>query len=78
MQVLQLPLGIVEGIAQGHIDVIVCCAIGMKTVGVDLCTRHAQVNIHEIRSPCAAMAIRACERYVALRNPLAEALQPGL
>jgi hypothetical protein len=62
-----------EGVAQGDIDILVCCAIGMKTVGVDLRTGHAQVNFDEVGCPRAAM--RTFERHVALRDPLAEALQ---
>jgi len=45
----------------------------MKTVGVDLSAGYAQVNLDEVGCPRAAM--RAFESHVALRDPLAEALQ---
>ena len=73
MQLLQLPLGIMVGVAQGDVDILGCCALDMKTVGVDLRTGHAQVNLDEVGRPRPAM--RAFKRHVALRDPLAEALQ---
>jgi hypothetical protein len=76
MQVQQLPLGIVEGIAQGKIYVLVSGAVDMKTVGVDLRTGHGQVNLDYVGCPAVAMVARAFERHVASRD-LAEALQPG-
>jgi hypothetical protein len=38
VQVLQLSLGIIEGIAQGKIYILVSCTIDMETVGMDLRT----------------------------------------
>ena len=72
MQVLQLPFGIIEGVAQGKIYIFMSCAIGMKTVGVNLRTGHAQVNLDEVGCTAVATITRAFERDATLHDPLAE------
>ena len=76
MQVLQLPFGIVECIAQGKIYILVSCAIGMKTVGVNLRTGHSQVNLDDVGCATVAAVTRTFERHMTLRDPLAEPRQP--
>jgi hypothetical protein len=40
LKFLQLPLGIVEGVAQGKKNILVSCTIDMEAVGMDLRTGH--------------------------------------
>ena len=72
MQVLQLPFGIIEGVAQGKIYILVSSAIGMKTVGVNLRTGHAQVNLDEVGCTAVETITRAFERHVTFHDPLVE------
>jgi hypothetical protein len=44
-KLLQLPLGIIEGVAQGKVYILVSCTIDMETVGMDLRTGNDQVNL---------------------------------
>lgn len=74
-QVLQLPLGIVEGIAQRKIDILVPCAIAIEAVGVDLRARHGQIYSDHIGCPAVAAAIRALQSHVTAGDPVAEAPQ---
>jgi hypothetical protein len=76
VQVLQLPLGIIKGIAQGEINILVSRTIYVKAVGVDLRTGHDQVNHDQVGCPGGATVTRAFERHMTLCDPLAEALQP--
>ncbi len=75
MQVLQLPFGVIEGIAQGKIYIFMPCAIGMKTVGVNLCTGHGQVNLDDVGCAVVATVTRPFERHTTLHDPLAESHQ---
>ncbi|MDP9014092.1 MAG: hypothetical protein M3O41_15825 [Pseudomonadota bacterium] len=74
---MQLPPGIVEGVAQRKVYILVPCTIDMETVGVDLRTGNDQVNLDYIRRLGVAAGIRAFERYMTLRDSLAKTLQPG-
>jgi hypothetical protein len=38
LKLLQLPLGIIEGVSQGKVYILVSCTIDMETVGMDLRT----------------------------------------
>src|SRR5208282_1423481 len=76
VQLLELPLGVIERIAQCKIDVLVACAIHLQTVGVDLRARHGQIDLYHIGCAAAMTAARSFERHVTLRDPLAIALQP--
>jgi len=71
-----LPLGIVEGITQREIDILVSRAIDVKAVGVDLRAGHHQIDLDQIL--CASIVtrvIRALQRHMAVRDPVVEARQ---
>jgi hypothetical protein len=38
LKLLQLPFGIIEGVAQGKVYILVSCTIDMETVSMDLRT----------------------------------------
>ena len=77
MQVLQLPLGIIEGIAHRKMYILVPSAIDIKAVGVDLRTGYDQVNLDEVRRTRVASVTRSFERHMTLCDSLAETLQPS-
>jgi hypothetical protein len=45
LMLLQLPLGVVEGVAQGKVNIPVSCTIDVEAVGMDLRTGNDQVNL---------------------------------
>ena len=76
MQALQLPLGGIEGTAQGKVNIIVSCAVHMKTVGMDLRAGHGEVNLHQVARPVVVAVAGTFERHVTLHDPLTETFQP--
>jgi hypothetical protein len=75
-EVLQLPLGIVERIAERKVNIVMSCAIDVKAVGMDVRAGHRQVNLHPIRrAGVPARAIRPLDRHMTVRDPLVETRQ---
>ncbi len=75
MQFLQLPLGIVESIAQGDINILVARAIESKAVGMDPSTGYGQINLNRVRSAAGSATAQSRKRHMAVRDRLAITLQ---
>lgn len=75
MQTLQLPLGIVECVAQSQIDVLMPSTVGTQAVGMNVSARHAQLDLDAEGRTAVAAAVRSLEHHVALHDPIAESLQ---
>jgi hypothetical protein len=45
LKLLQLPLGVIEGVAQGKAYMLVSCTIDVETIGLNLRTGDGQLNL---------------------------------
>ncbi len=71
MQILQLPPGIFECVAQGETDVLVTLTIDTQAIGMNLCIGYCQVNSHHIGRPSSVAAVgRSLERHMAAQDVL--------
>ena len=70
-----MPLGVIEGVAQGEIDILVPCAIDMKAVGVDVRSGHREIDLGQIECSAFSAFTRPLERHMALGDPPMESRQ---
>jgi hypothetical protein len=75
MQILQLPLGIHEGVAQRKINILMPGAVDLATVGVNVRARYGQIDLDQVGGCAVARAARAFDRHASLQDPLVEPMQ---
>jgi hypothetical protein len=73
VQILQLPPGIIECVAQGEKNVLMTRTIDTQAIGVNLCIGYRQVNSYQIGRPSSVTSVTwSFERHMAARDALTE------